>query len=217
MRHTFIAYTLAGVLSFVLCLADAHAQYTITDLGAITPNGQSRGYGINNLGEVAGWSDGHAFFWTAGVMIDLGVLAGSASKGRDVNDLGQVVGWSDTAQARHPFIWQDLNGNRRADPGEMVDLRPIPSTWQGRAYAINNAGHVVDGPQLTPMEFIMPSAGSTTQRAGGIGLTSATSPVIPTKSVSPTTSITSVRWWDALARRVAGALSELGSTALSTR
>lgn len=36
MRHTFIAYTLAGVLSFVLCLADAHAQYTITDLGALS-------------------------------------------------------------------------------------------------------------------------------------------------------------------------------------
>jgi len=39
-----------------------------------------------------------------------------------------VVGWSDTPQARHAFIWRDLNGNRRADPGEMVDLRPVPST-----------------------------------------------------------------------------------------
>lgn len=106
-------------------------------------NGQSRGYGINNLGEFAGWSDGRAFFWTNSVMIDLGVLAGSASEGRDVNDLGEVVGWTDTAQARHPFLWRDVNGNRRADPGEIVDLHPIPNTWQGRAYGINNASHVV--------------------------------------------------------------------------
>ncbi len=133
-----------------LCLTAVHAQYTIVDLGAITTNGQSRGYGINNLGEVAGWSDGRAFFWTGGVMIDLGVLSGSASEARAVNDLGQVVGWSDTAQARHAFIWQDLNGNRRADPGEMVDLRPIPSTWQGRAYGINNAGHVVGWSAINP-------------------------------------------------------------------
>ncbi|NSW80672.1 MAG: hypothetical protein HPY54_16780 [Chthonomonadetes bacterium] len=150
MRRTHNLYTFVSLLSFVLCLTVTHAQYTITDLGAINPNGQSRGYGINNLGEVTGWSDGRAFFWTAGVMIDLGVLAGSASEGRDVNDLGQVVGWTDTAQARHPFIWSDLNGNRRSDPGEMVDLRPIPSTWQGRAYGINNAGHVAGWSAIDP-------------------------------------------------------------------
>ncbi|MDW8104484.1 MAG: dockerin type I domain-containing protein [Armatimonadota bacterium] len=138
--HTL--YALAGALSFVLCLSPAYAQYTIIDLGAINPNGQSRGYGINNLGEVAGWSDGRAFFWTQGVMMDLGVLSGTASEARDVNDLGQVVGWSDAPQARHAFIWQDRNGNRRSDAGEMIDLRPVPSTWQSRAYGINNAGHV---------------------------------------------------------------------------
>ncbi|MGC8783039.1 MAG: hypothetical protein ACP5RN_01435 [Armatimonadota bacterium] len=143
-------YVFACAFSFALSLSVAHAQYTITDLGAITANGQSRGYGINNLGEVVGWSDGHAFFWTGGVMIDLGVLSGTASEGRDVNDLGQVVGWTDTAQARHPFIWQDLNGNRQADPGEMVDLRPIPNTWQGRAYGINNTGHVVGWSAINP-------------------------------------------------------------------
>ncbi len=109
MRRTHTLYTFVSLLSFVLCLTTTHAQYTITDLGAIATSGQSRGYGINNLGEATGWSDGHAFFYTAGVMIDLGVLAGSASEGRDVNDLGQVVGWSDTPQARHPFIWSDLN------------------------------------------------------------------------------------------------------------
>lgn len=146
--HTLYVFVCA--FSFALSLSVAHAQYTITDLGAITTNGQSRGYGINNLGEVAGWSDGRAFFWTGGVIIDLGVLSGTASEGRDVNDLGQVVGWTDTAQARHAFIWRDVNGNRRADPGEMVDLRPIPSTYQGRAYGINNAGHVAGWSAINP-------------------------------------------------------------------
>ncbi|GIV20996.1 MAG: hypothetical protein KatS3mg023_2747 [Armatimonadota bacterium] len=146
--HTL--YVFACAFSFALCLSAAHAQYTITDLGAITANGQSRGYGINNLGEVTGWSDGRAFFWTGGVMIDLGVLSGTASEGRDVNDLGQVVGWSDTAQARHAFIWRDVNGNRQSDPGEMVDLRPIPNTYQGRAYGINNAADVAGWSAINP-------------------------------------------------------------------
>lgn len=146
--HTLYVFVCA--FSFALILSVAHAQYTITDLGAITPNGQSRGYGINNRGEVTGWSDGRAFFWTGGVIIDLGVLSGTASEGRDVNDLGQVVGWTDAAQARHAFIWRDLNGNRRSDPGEMVDLRPIPSTYQGRAYGINNMGHVAGWSAIDP-------------------------------------------------------------------
>lgn len=37
MRRTFTAYTLVGTFSFVLCLANAHAQYTITDLGRLVP------------------------------------------------------------------------------------------------------------------------------------------------------------------------------------
>lgn len=141
---------LASTLSVVLYASLAHAQYTIIDLGAINPNGQSRGYGINNLGEVVGWSDGRAFLWRRGVMIDLGVLSGASSEARDVNDLGQVVGWSDALQARHAFLWQDRNGNGRSDPGEMVDLRPVPSTWQSRAYGINDAGHVVGWSAINP-------------------------------------------------------------------
>jgi probable HAF family extracellular repeat protein len=150
MPRASVLYTLMCAFSFTLCLSATYAQYTIIDLGAITANGQSRGYAINNKGEVAGWSDGRAFFWTQGVMIDLGTLGGSGSEARAVNDAGQVVGWSDTPQARHTFIWRDLNGNRRADPGEMVDLRPLPSTWQGRAYGINNAGHVAGWSAINP-------------------------------------------------------------------
>lgn len=40
-RRTFTAYTLVGVFSFALCLADAHAQYTIS--GSLPAMGHTMG------------------------------------------------------------------------------------------------------------------------------------------------------------------------------
>lgn len=48
-------YVFVCAFSFALSLSVAHAQYTITDLGAITATGQSRGYAINNFGQITGY------------------------------------------------------------------------------------------------------------------------------------------------------------------
>jgi probable HAF family extracellular repeat protein len=53
-------------------------------------------YGLNNRGQVVGYSGSHAFIWTQlGGFTDLGVLPRrNSSVARGVNDAGQVVGYS---------------------------------------------------------------------------------------------------------------------------
>ena len=75
---------------------EADVLYSVTDLGTLPGGTRSRAYGINNAGQVTGYSDGHAFVYSNGQMMDLNALIDPALgvtllEGRGINDSGQIV------------------------------------------------------------------------------------------------------------------------------
>src|SRR5262245_17966926 len=87
-------------LSFVAVAATAPlaARFRVVDLGTLG-GASSEATGLNNSGEVVGWSRdetgaARAFLYRDGAMVNLGTLpGGSASFATAINDLGQVVGY----------------------------------------------------------------------------------------------------------------------------
>ncbi|HXJ90132.1 MAG TPA: hypothetical protein VMS18_25200 [Candidatus Binatia bacterium] len=75
----------------------------------------SWGFGVNNRGEVAGFSllDGdateHPILWRHGVLADLGTLGGDNGEAWWINDLGHAVGRADLpgSQSHHAFLWRN--------------------------------------------------------------------------------------------------------------
>jgi probable HAF family extracellular repeat protein len=122
---------------------------TMRDLGTLGGN-YSFPQGINNSGEVTGWSiDSNgferAFLYNGTTMQDLGTLGGRESFGGGINDLGDVVGWSQTGDPTDPdhiFLYKD---------GTMFDVSTliVPTdplfgkVKLSSATGINNTGQIV--------------------------------------------------------------------------
>ena len=81
------------------------------DLGTFPGGLDSIALGVNDLGQVVGWSDnGGAFLYGGGTMVDLNTLipAGSGwslGEATAINDLGQIVGYGESPSGQtHAFL-----------------------------------------------------------------------------------------------------------------
>src|SRR3954466_10993931 len=83
-----------------VCHAFAHSNGQVIRLGTLPGGDSSYALGINDAGQVTGYSgtfnyEVHAFLYSNGQMTDLGTLPGyTFSSGSAINDAGQVTGYS---------------------------------------------------------------------------------------------------------------------------
>jgi len=144
--NLLFSFVCAAGLALVAAPGSAQITYSLTDLGTLPGKTISHPTGINNQGQVTGFTETHAFLWTNGVMTDLGTLpGGEISTGVALNSLGQVVGDSQYPRGgsiRHATLWSN---------GTATDLGFLPSSGNySRGNGINDAGEVVghSGPSL---------------------------------------------------------------------
>ena len=135
--------SLAATLLFApTARAALAAIYNLGTLGGTS----SGALGINNLGQVTGYSltpssSGHAFLYSGipgsgGAMADLGTLGGTSSTAYGLSNSAQAVGSSTTSGgASHAFLYTGTPGSG----GAMADLGTLGGT-SSTAYAVNNSG-----------------------------------------------------------------------------
>ncbi len=138
----------AALTLLVTASAFGDVEYAVTDLGTLG-GGSSYAHGINNNGQVVGYSyttsgDYDAFLYSGGLMTDLGVPPGSdfqSSNGESINDSGQIVGnlYYSTGVA-HAFLY---SGGVWTDLGKDI-LNNMGYPHSG-ADAINARGQIVGG------------------------------------------------------------------------
>ncbi len=125
---------------------NAHAYIwqngVITDLGALGSEANSSAEGINNLGEVVGWSEApaggrNAMYWHGDQTININTqLGASNSVAWDINDHGVVVGQGNILPGfAKGWIWSKDTGGGPAGT--------LPGYMGGANRAINNDGVVV--------------------------------------------------------------------------
>jgi len=137
-----------AVLVLLLCLApqagDAQTLvYHVTDLGTFG-GARSAAFGINNSGQVAGFSetvDGRyqAFVYIDGTLFNLGTLGGTDSYAYRISDSGFVIGRSNNAGGNNRAFVTIFNGS-------MFDISSLDARLGGSfsiASGVNGLGQVV--------------------------------------------------------------------------
>jgi probable HAF family extracellular repeat protein len=123
----------------------------MTDLGTLGTDAMSAATGINDRGQVVGWSKNaagrrHAFLWQNGTMTALGTSGETWSEAADINERGLAVGWGFTSPGRyHALLWKD---------GATMDFGTLGGT-ESSAYAINNRDQIVGAIQMPPRRMVV--------------------------------------------------------------
>jgi len=117
--------------------AGAVPIFTLTDLGTLPGTGGSSASGINDSGQVVGYSTGataqYVFLYSGGTMHALDTVPGRDSRVNAINNSGQVVGSFGTGNTFHAFLYSGTT---------LRDLGVLGGT-NSAAYGINDNGQVV--------------------------------------------------------------------------
>lgn len=113
---------------------------SVVDLGTLGTGSFSEAWGVNNVGQIVGWSymNGaslgvHGFLHTeAAGLVDL-TPGSDSGYALDINDAGQVTGYQTALGGFHAFRWQ---------AGTAVDLGVVPGFAHSFGWAINRGGWV---------------------------------------------------------------------------
>jgi probable HAF family extracellular repeat protein len=115
------------------------------DLGVLPGDNSSEAFGVNNSGEVVGYSYGsggmRAFRWTkAGGMQSLGFLPGGKhSRALDISNTGEVIGTSTGPTGARAFIWTSKEGMKDLNLLIPVNLSLVLL----EAHAVNERGQII--------------------------------------------------------------------------
>jgi probable HAF family extracellular repeat protein len=174
-----------GILTAGLLTAGLHAappRFTVIELPTLGGD-QAVAFGINDLGDVVGWSltrggELHACLWDDGVPVDLGTLGGAQSRAWAINNAGTIVGESLLPGGSGPGQFKAFI----VDGGVMTMLPGLGGNWSV-AYAINESGEatgIAANPQqqekmVTWTNDVVTNLGPLTpqQRSRGYGINAA--------------------------------------------
>src|ERR1043166_8075307 len=139
------------ICSIVLFLAHSNARLCGQSVSVIVPLPSLGGSvmevnGLNSAGQITGFAyttgdlAAHAFFYSDGIMNDLGTLGGAISQAFALNSAGQVVGQADLSgfNQTHAFLSSGTN---------LFDLGTLGGSYSSGLF-VNDAGQVA-GRSLT--------------------------------------------------------------------
>jgi probable HAF family extracellular repeat protein len=118
---------------------------SMTDLGTLEGGtGKAEAHGINNLGQVVGFSSAtgflgfHAFLYDNGAMQDLSAVNKNVISGYGINDKGQIAGGTMVNSETHAYFW-DFYSSSLPNYHDLGTLTGYPL---GQGLGINASGQV---------------------------------------------------------------------------